>query len=125
MNDHRRVLVVEDDEDVREAIQEALEEEGYAVSSAANGAVALDALRASEELPSLILLDLMMPVMDGERFLRELRGDARLQGLPVVIVTADGRAHAKASVLGAQEGLKKPVRMGDLLSTVSRYCAGG
>lgn len=116
-----RVLVVEDDEDIREAVAESLEEAGYGVWLASNGAIAIDELRASADLPCLILLDLMMPMMDGAQFLQEMRQDPRLSSLPVVVVTADGNAIAKAAALGTHAGLKKPIQLDDLLSTVSKY----
>lgn len=121
MSSGQRVLVIEDDEGIRDAVAESLEEAGYGVWLAANGAIAIGELRASSDLPFLILLDLMMPVMDGAQFLQEMRQDPRLSALPVVVVTADGNAIAKAAALGTQSGLKKPVQLKELLSTVSKY----
>lgn len=124
----KHVLVVEDDQDVRDTVCETLEDIGYAVSTATNGLLALNALEAScareaeRALPGLILLDLMMPVMDGERFLQELRKDPRFSALPVVLLTADGHAATKAVRLGANHGLRKPVQLNDLIATVSKYC---
>ena len=74
----RQVLVVEDDRDVCDAIRESLEDAGYRVCAASNGADALALLRDLGAMPDLILLDLMMPVMDGERFLEEFRREGRL-----------------------------------------------
>ncbi len=116
------VLLVEDDQDVCDAVSEALEDAGFHVNAAANGAVALSALQSSAELPCLVLLDLMMPVMDGEHFLEQARRDPRLSMLPVVLMTADGHATAKATSLGVLAGLKKPVTLEDLLSAVSKHC---
>jgi two-component system chemotaxis response regulator CheY len=116
------VMVVDDDDDVCDAIRESLEDAGYDVSVAEDGARALGALRAASSLPSLILLDLMMPVMDGAEFLREMRADPRLASLPVVLFSADGGAHAKAMSLGANDALRKPVQLRDLLSMVSKHC---
>jgi two-component system, chemotaxis family, chemotaxis protein CheY len=118
----RKVLVVEDNEDIRDAVAVSLEDAGYDVSVAANGVIAIDALRESNDLPGLILLDLMMPVMDGEQFLQEMRSDPRLSALPVVVITADGSAIKKATALGTHGGLRKPVPLNELLSTVSKYC---
>jgi CheY-like chemotaxis protein len=64
----------------------------------------------------------MMPEMDGTQFLQEMRTDPRLSALPVIVVTADGSAIAKATALGTHGGLRKPVQLDDLLSTVSKYC---
>ncbi len=122
MTTRRKVLVVEDNEDIRDAVAVSLEDAGYDVSVAANGAIAIDALRESNDLPCLILLDLMMPVMDGVQFLQEMRSDPRLSALPVVVITADGSAITKATALGTHGGLRKPVRLKELLSTVSKYC---
>lgn len=122
MSTRGKVLVVEDNEDIRDAVAESLEDAGYDVWVAANGAIAMDALRNSNDLPCLILLDLMMPVMDGAQFLQEMRRDPRLSALPVVVVTADGSAITKATALGTHGGLRKPVHLDDLLSTVSKYC---
>jgi CheY-like chemotaxis protein len=118
----RKILVVEDNEDIRDAVAESLEDAGYDVWVAANGAIAIDALRESNDLPCLILLDLMMPVMDGAQFLQEMRRDPRLSALPVVVVTADDSAITKATALGTHGGLRKPVQLNELLSTVSKYC---
>jgi len=117
-----KVLIVEDDQDVSDAVGESLEDAGYGVSIAANGAIAMDALQASNDLPCLILLDLMMPVMDGEHFLKEVKKDPRLSAIPVVLLTAHGSAPAKAISLGALSGLRKPIQLHELLSTVSKYC---
>lgn len=118
----KRVLLVEDDQDVREAVCETLEDVGFAVSTAANGLLALGALAAANELPGLILLDLTMPVMNGEHFLRELRKNPRLSALHVVLFTANGHAVAEPVRLGADHGLRKPVQLHDLVATVSKYC---
>lgn len=117
----RRVLVVEDDRDVSDAVSEALEDAGYGVVVADHGASALEMLRALSQPPGLILLDLMMPVMDGERFLQEFRKVERWAAVPIVVLTADGRATTKAATLGACCGLRKPVQLDDLLATVARY----
>lgn len=118
----KRVLVVEDDEDVRDTVCETLEDAGYAVSTAVNGLVALQALEALNVLPGLILLDLMMPVMGGEHVLQALRNDPRLSALPVVLLTADSHAVTQALGLGANHGLRKPVQFSDLIATVSKFC---
>ncbi|HEX2688881.1 MAG TPA: response regulator [Kofleriaceae bacterium] len=113
---------MEDNDDVRDAVAESLEDAGYGVWVAANGAIAIGELRESDDLPCVILLDLMMPEMDGTQFLQEMRTDPRLSALPVIVVTADGSAIAKATALGTHGGLRKPVQLDDLLSTVSKYC---
>ena len=115
------VMVVEDDEGIRAALGQALMEEGYQVVTAENGRQALDALETGP-LPSVILLDLMMPVMDGRAFLQARAADARLADIPVVIITADTRAAQDASTLDAQAILAKPLSLQSLLETVAAFC---
>jgi CheY-like chemotaxis protein len=114
------ILVVDDDADIRETLRDALEFEGYAVDVAANGRDAWESLRP-EALPALILLDLMMPVMNGAEFLRLLRSDAQMKSVPVVVVTAFG-ASAGGVAAESQGLLPKPLDLELLLRTVERYC---
>src|SRR5690349_24594897 len=100
----RKVYVVEDYSDLRHTIGEALEAQGYAVVSAANGAEALEALRRDDARPCLILLDLMMPVMNGYECRKEQRADPELAGIPVVVIPAPAR-----NCLAADLFLAKPV----------------
>ncbi len=112
------VLLVEDDEDIRDAIADVLETAGYYVVLAENGRVALDALRLAERLPDCVLLDLMMPVMDGKEFLRELRNTPRLRHLRILLLSADVASVARARELGADGGVCKPVTPDALLTLV-------
>jgi DNA-binding response OmpR family regulator len=121
MGTPRRVLLVEDDQDIRDAVAESLEQAGYGVSTAENGASAISSLEAAGELPHLILLDLMMPVMDGEHFLKEMKKNASWASVPVVLLTADGNAQAKAARLGVSNGLRKPIDVDALLEAVSAH----
>lgn len=111
------VLVVDDDPDILDAICDILEGEGYRVARARHGLEALD--RVAEEEPSIILLDLMMPVMDGLAFAQALRqrrnGAARI---PIVVISADGNPQKAASV-GAQGYLAKPFDIDALLAQVT------
>jgi CheY-like chemotaxis protein len=116
------VMVVEDDEGIRAALAQALIEEGYLVITAENGRQALDSLR-SGPLPGLILLDLMMPVMDGRAFLQVRAGDPLLADVPVVVVTADTRATHESHTLDAQAILAKPLSLQTLLEAVATHCA--
>jgi CheY-like chemotaxis protein len=84
------ILIVDDDNDVRSALSELLEEEGFAVEGAHNGREALARLRAGGAHPAVILLDLMMPGMDGWDFRSEQMRDPKLAAVPVVIVSASG-----------------------------------
>jgi two-component system, OmpR family, response regulator CpxR len=112
------VLVVEDDDDVRDGLRDILEEEGYRVWTAANGQEALDRLSALS--PQLILLDLMMPVMNGVEFLSILRQHKTLSATPVVVVSAWSK---EARSIAVQGFLAKPVALDALLSVVQRFCS--
>src|SRR5262245_22499124 len=81
------ILIVDDDSDLRETIREVLDDEGYETAAAGNGAEALAWLREAP-LPALILLDLMMPLMDGWRFREEQLKDDRIAAIPVIVMTA-------------------------------------
>jgi CheY-like chemotaxis protein len=111
-------MVVEDDLGVREALVMLLDDLGWEVVEAGNGAVALDLLQR-DPLPDLVLLDLMMPVLDGWAFLAARREQARLQSIPVVVLTAGGMRHGvdDAEVVG---WLQKPFDVGTLLVTMDR-----
>ena len=106
------VLVVDDDEAIREVIAEVLRDEGYEVVCAENGAQALDELRSAHQ-PDLMLLDLMMPVMSGWEVLEHLQADDELARIPVVVVSA-------MAAPGASEHLAKPIDLERLLATVGR-----
>src|SRR6266498_5136462 len=112
-----RILLVEDDADLRESLCKVLEDAGYQVDGVRNGQEALDYLRR-EQPPCVVLLDLMMPVMTGWEFRDAQRHDPALSDIPVVILTADGRAQSKADALGVGKFLRKPVQLEDLLGTV-------
>ena len=86
---HRTILIVEDDREIREAMQELLELEVYQVATACNGQEAIDLLRSTETQPRLVLLDMMMPVMDGMGFLNILTNDTILAAIPVYIHSAN------------------------------------
>lgn len=112
------LLVVEDDPDVVGVLDILLTSEGYRVTSARNGAEALSLLRDGDH-PSLILLDLMMPVMDGWQFRTIQRDEAPLAEIPVVIMTGAGEP-LDADQLAADAFLKKPVDLTDLLTVIKR-----
>jgi len=111
------ILIVEDDDDIREALTQILELEGYVVREAANGREALD-ISAREPSPSLILLDLMMPVMDGWQFRTEQLKDPNLSKVPVVVISADASVHEKVATFGAASVLPKPISLDRLLRAV-------
>jgi CheY-like chemotaxis protein len=119
----KSVLVVEDDRDIREAVVEVLEDEGYTVSSAGHGQEALDWLSGEEPRPDLILLDLMMPVMNGFQFRKKQLERADLAAIPVVVVTADANAKIKAEGLRAAAFVQKPLKIQPLLDLIERLTA--
>ncbi len=123
MTTKHRILVVDDDREIREIIADVLSDEGYHVAQATNGAVALQLLR-DEPPPSAILLDLMMPVMDGTEFRRKQLADPRLAGIPVVLFTADGTVHDRRELVGVAGVMIKPVGIAELMDLLLRVCTG-
>jgi len=117
----RSVLIVEDDFDVRDALSQLLEFEGYLVAGAANGQEAIDHLRSTPP-PTAILLDLMMPIMDGYQFRSELMRDPSLASIPVIVISADSSVAEKAARMGAAAYLRKPIEVDALLHTLERCC---
>jgi CheY-like chemotaxis protein len=113
------ILIVEDDSDVRHSVQDALTEGGFQVFSAGDGQEALRLL-ADGVRPDLILLDLMMPVMDGWRFRREQRKVPAIAQIPIVLVTAYSVSRATLDELEPAGLLRKPMPLELLLSTVER-----
>lgn len=113
----RRIMVVEDDEGIREALCDLLDTEGFSVTSAVHGADALIKLRDDNaERPDVILLDLMMPVMDGWSFRAEQRDDPALSEIPVIVITASRQADVAS--LAPKAFLKKPIDFDELLKAI-------
>jgi CheY-like chemotaxis protein len=118
----RRVLIVEDDPAICSSISEALREEGFDVATAAHGRAALELLRTAPR-PSAIVLDLMMPVMDGWDFRHEQLRDPALKDIPVVVVTAAGfSVDTVRTQFGNVALISKPVPYLDLLEALGRAC---
>jgi len=117
----RSVLIVEDHPELRRSLTDLLQEAGYAVTSAADGQEALAALRTAPP-PDLILLDLMMPVMDGWEFRRRQRQDSALAAIPVVVISGGETLPHSPSFVDAASYLLKPIDFDVLLATVARHC---
>jgi CheY-like chemotaxis protein len=115
-------LIVDDDDDIRETIAETLEDRGYGTARAANGKEALNLLLAGLR-PKIILLDLMMPVMNGWQFQQETRHNPSFNGIPVFVITGDTMAARRAVDVGASGYLSKPFEEHQLLEIVARFCA--
>jgi signal transduction histidine kinase len=113
----RTLLVVEDDDDIRDTLVSLLSMEGFRVAGCSNGHEALEWLRSSPK-PDLILLDLRMPVMDGWQFRVAQKSDPQLASIPAIALSADSTA--KAAAIDAEAYLKKPVDYDTLLDTIDR-----
>lgn len=118
----RGVLVVDDDTDIRETIEEVLADNDFPSIGAENGAVALQRLRSDVEPPCVILLDMMMPVMDGRTFRLAQQNDPTLSNIPVVVLTAHASGERSARELHVAGFLRKPVDLRTLLDVIGRYC---
>jgi CheY-like chemotaxis protein len=118
----RLILLVEDDPDSRACMRSLLEVEGYVVHTAADGAEALKHLRSGLK-PGLIVLDLMMPGMDGFQFRKEQLRDPKLSAIPVVIYSGHHDAKANAALLEPTAYVQKPIDFERFLSLVSAHCA--
>ena len=114
------VLLAEDDEDLREAMVDTLNDAGYRVEAVRNGLDALEWLEENAIPPKLILLDLMMPVMDGWQFLDERQKTPRVAAVPVVVLSANGSFSGGGDSTGF---MRKPVGVKPLLALVASYCA--
>jgi CheY-like chemotaxis protein len=119
MDDVHTVLVIEDDEDIRSTLCDLIQAEGYQALGFENGSEALQHLRTKTDGVCVILLDLMMPVMDGWEFRANQVADPKLAPIPVVVLTASG--HTNGSLKGV-EILRKPVRFDEVLGEVQKHC---
>jgi CheY-like chemotaxis protein len=112
------VLIVDDDETILSLIEYLLTDMGYRVHLAADGREALK--RVTDERPDLILLDLMMPVLNGWEVMRRLREDSATEDIPVIVVSADHSVATKARELGAQDYIAKPFDVEEIIAKVDR-----
>lgn len=117
------VLVVDDDAVLRGTMCDVLRQDGWAAHSAEHGAAALEFLKYNEARPSLIVLDVMMPVMSGYEFRQAQRNDPDLRDIPVIVLTAMRLTEFDAKMLDAPV-LPKPLEMEQLLTEVSMRCRG-
>ncbi len=116
------ILLVEDDDAIRESVSECLALEGYNVALAVNGAEALDWLERADR-PAVVLLDMIMPVMTGAELLVRMRRNPMLASVPVVLMTA--AMQKEPAAMSAQALLPKPFDLAELLQTVARFCGPG
>jgi len=114
------VLIVDDDADIREALLDVLSDHGYPASAVSNGREALDYLRRGKR-PCLILLDLMMPIMNGTQFRAEQLSDPLLADVPVLVISAGNEVEQRVKALGT-ESMRKPVDLQKLLDVIARHC---
>jgi CheY-like chemotaxis protein len=115
------VMLVEDEDDAREILATALEDAGYQILRANNGAVALTLLQSNENRCDIIVLDLMMPIMSGWDFRRKQREDRRFSHIPVLLMSAGAHIDTVAGELGAAGFVSKPVEIPDLLKSIRKY----
>jgi len=113
-----KVLIVDDEEDVRDSLQELFADEGFEVETAPDGAAALRQLNEEETLPCVVILDLLMPVLGGDDLYRKMQSDPRLATIPVIVSTSD-----PARAPGGLLIMKKPINLDRLLGAVRRFCA--
>ena len=115
----RTILIVEDDPELRALFAQILADQGYAVRTAGDGLAALEQIAA--ERPTLILLDMMMPVMDGHAFRRAQMADPRWRGIPVIVVSATSEFLEADATLGAKAIIGKPFDFDELLTLVETW----
>jgi CheY-like chemotaxis protein len=116
----KRILIVEDDEYIRDSLAELLESEGFLITAARNGQEALEVL-SGVPLPDLILLDLMMPILNGFQFREEMQNNQSLAHIPVIVMSADGHVQEKLNKTHANGYLKKPLDIDLLLETLKSF----
>jgi two-component system, chemotaxis family, chemotaxis protein CheY len=119
-----RVLVVDDDPYIRDVVAQLLEGEGYRIEEATNGAEALGVVNDAARRPNVILLDLMMPVMDGWEFARRLQEHTPPLNIPILVLSAARLPTERLTVLGARAVLAKPFDVDELLDQVARLVEG-
>ncbi len=119
----QKVLVIDDEQEMVELIADSLYKRDYEVLTAYKGSEGVE--KAAEEVPDIILLDIMMPDMDGFESLRRIKRDPATRGIPVIMISAVADTHSIfiAEELGSDDYLVKPIKMEDLIALVARYTA--
>lgn len=124
--DCKQIMIVEDDEDIRNQVLQALQFEGYQVIPAANGKRALEILLSlpTDDIPGCMILDLMMPEMDGATLIKTIEQNYsdRFSGMKIIIATAKGSPVNPTSIPGAIERIQKPFDLDELYSAVEKHC---
>ena len=120
--DKKIVLIVDDDQGIRDALSELLEMEGYLVQVAPNGEEGLQRLRTMHPEPGLVLLDLMMPAVDGLEFRKRQMAENIRTHIPVVLMSADGQIEKKRMNSGITDYLRKPMDISQVMDIVERHC---
>jgi CheY-like chemotaxis protein len=115
------ILIVDDDAGIRQLLLLCLEHKGYTATTVANGREALDHLYAAQSLPGLILLDMMMPVMDGAAFRQAQQADPHIAPIPVVVLSAAEKLDSQAPRLSVDAYIPKPIEFDALLQVVEQY----
>lgn len=118
--DKKPILLVDDELDLRECIADFLEAEGYSVIQAENGQAALNLLQQGLK-PSVILLDFMMPVMDGKAFCEAFNNDPNINSLPVILLTAAKVPEEKLAQMKIKEQLDKPIQIEKFLESIAKF----
>ena len=119
-NINKKILLIEDDEDIRELLKELLTCAGYLIDCACNGRDALTHLRSNEPLPALILLDMLMPIMSGLEFRTEQLKDNKLKHIPVIVMSANSQLEKIAKEALADDYLEKPLKIDTILNKINR-----
>jgi adenylate cyclase len=114
------ILLIDDEDDMRTALVEFLEDEGYSVDQAKDGRMGLEYLR-SHPHPDLILLDFMMPIMGGEEFCLNLNNDSKLRSIPVALVSAASITEEKLEAMKVVAFIPKPIQISEFLDLVGKY----
>jgi CheY-like chemotaxis protein len=119
----KTILIIDDDADFRKLLAHLLKREGYEIAEAVDGEKALDYLWYSgKPAPSLIILDLIMPVMDGWKFRGIQKSDPKISHVPVIVITSGQTAEQDISSVQVSAFLKKPIQIDFLLRTVKTHC---